>query len=131
MHIADLLYESSDFDAAEVELRRVAFAQSRTLGRHNTLVSKSKVAATILMQGKIAAARDQLLDLVPRMESLGGVDEPSLLARANLAHAHRTLGDSGAAIRELRETLSLCGNGEYKEPELVVRTMLRELTGEN
>lgn len=130
--IADLLYVSSEYAEAEVELRRIAFVQSRELGREHrdTLISRCKVAAMILMQGEAAAARDQLLDLVPRIEGLGGADEASLFARANLACAHRSLGDTKAAVRELREILTLCENREYDEIETSARMMLRDLIGE-
>lgn len=128
--VADLLFKGGEFAEAEVEYRRVAFAQSKVFGREDrrTLATRSKIAAAILKQGKVVAARDQLLDLVSRMELLGGVDGATLAARTNLAYAHRILGDVHAAVGQLRETLSLCGTGEYEEIEFYARSMLRQLT---
>jgi hypothetical protein len=108
-------------------------AQHRSLGgdHPDTLVTQSKAAATLLLQGNVTGAQEELCSLVPRMERVLGTSDDALAARLNHAYACQLMGDIALATTELRHILKLCEDSadEHEEVEPTAREMLRQLVG--
>ncbi|ANZ39124.1 hypothetical protein BBK82_26650 [Lentzea guizhouensis] len=128
--LADTLFAAGHYPEAEAELRAAAAAQERMFGaRHpDALVTQAKAATCLVLQGDVTRALTELTDLLPHLENVHGPgSEYALMARLNLAHVHQLLGNSAAAMFELRLVLRLSKHGSDKSTEIaaLARAMLR------